>query len=470
MTNGLPSKKPKKKKPATPKWKSMLSKFKGAKRKTVRGVSSKGVYFKTTLAVVGVVSGAFAFIGALVIKDFLKDGLTNVTNRFKNPWIKVAVYSVVGIVVAIAGTIMVEVIRSNINREKAQYEADEAYKQERRDMCTKMLRDMKKEKELGTLEEYLKGAKGCHNYRDMSKHVTSIKNKRKACDKAMDTLKTLTDPDAMMKLMEENADCYNKEAMKTYFDAEQQKRKTCDELLVKIKESTSLDDKQKLFEGNGEVLQQGRDQQALLKSFQDKRRCDKALKTLKATADTDTMLKLMEKHADCYNKEAMKTYFDAEQQKRKTCDEMLVKIKEQSATQKVETVREQLYKGNEECYNKADVEKFLRTAAADQAVCDRALESAKAVSANKDALAEVLEKHAGCYNIGDHEDRLHRPGGGQEVRKNTYVFRSSFFLMHDEQHVHGLGRSRRDPTTQEARTKKKDYEEEIPVACLSDLH
>ena len=297
----------KKKKPATPKWKSMLSKFKGAKRKTVRGVSSKGVYFKTTLAVVGVVSGAFAFIGALVIKDFLKDGLTNVTNRFKNPWIKVAVYSVVGIVVAIAGTIMVEVIRSNINREKAQYEADEAYKQERRDMCTKMLRDMKKEKELGTLEEYLKGVKGCHNYRDMSKHVTSIKNKRKACDKAMDTLKTLTDPDAMMKLMEENADCYNKEAMKTYFDAEQQKRKTC--------------------------------------------------------------------------------------------DEMLVKIKEQSATQKVETVREQLYKGNEECYNKADVEKFLRTAATDQAVCDRALESAKAVSANKDALAEVLEKHAGCYNI-----------------------------------------------------------------------
>ena len=62
-------------------------------------------------------------------------------------------------------------------------------------------------------------------------------------------------------------------------------------------------------------------------------------------------------------------------------------------------MREQLYKGNEECYNKADVEKFVRTAAADQAVCDRALESAKAVSANKDALAEVLEKHAGCYNI-----------------------------------------------------------------------
>ena len=183
MTNGLPSKKPKEKKPATPKWKSMLSKFKGAKRKTVRGVSSKGVYFKTTLAVVGVVSGAFAFIGALVIKDFLKDGLTNVTNRFKNPWIKVAVYSVVGIVVAIAGTIMVEVIRSNINKEKAQYEADEAYKQERRDMCSKMLRDMKKEKELGTLEEYLKGAKGCHNYRDMSKHVKASRTSGKHATK-----------------------------------------------------------------------------------------------------------------------------------------------------------------------------------------------------------------------------------------------------------------------------------------------
>ena len=387
------------KKKAVPKWKSMLKKFKGAKRKTVRAVSSKGVYFKTTLAVVGVVSGAFAFIGALVIKDFLKDGLTNVTNRFKSPWVKVGVYLLVGIVVAIAGTILVEIIRSNINKDKAQYEADEAYKRERRDMCSKMLLDMKKEKELGTLEEYLKGAKGCHNYRDMSKHVKGIKKKRKACDGAMETLKTLSDPNAMMKLMEENAECHNKEAMKTYFDAEQQKRKTCDDLLVKIKESTSLDDKQKLFEGNGECYNKNEINKHLLKSYQDKRRCDKALKTLKATADTDAMMKLMEENADCYNKEAMKTYFEAEQQKRKTCDDMLVKIKELSATQKVETVREQLYKGNENCYNKAEVEKFLREATATQAKCDRALESAKAVSANKDALAKVLEEHAGCYNI-----------------------------------------------------------------------
>ena len=200
-------------------------------------------------------------------------------------------------------------------------------------------------------------------------------------------------------------------------------------MLVKIKESTSLDDKQKLFEGNGECYNKDEINKHLLKSFQDKRRCDKALKTLKATADTDTMLKLMEKHADCYNKEAMKTYFDAEQQKRKTCDEMLVKIKELRHAESRDGARATI-QGQRRVLQQGGRRK-IPTQAATQAVCDRALESAKAVSANKDALAEVLEKHAGCYNIETMKTV-------STVQAKKWIFSVIFFfLMHDE-HLHGL--------------------------------
>ena len=64
------------------------------KHKKVKRAGGKAVYFKTTLALIGVVSGAFAFIGALILKDALQSSINGITAKFKVWWLRTLIYTV----------------------------------------------------------------------------------------------------------------------------------------------------------------------------------------------------------------------------------------------------------------------------------------------------------------------------------------------------------------------------------------
>ena len=114
------------------------------KRKKRKSTSGKAVYYKTTLALIGVVSGAFAFIGALILKDALQSSINGVTSKFKVWWLKTLIYTVLGLGVAIAGTVLVETMRANTQADQEAHENYVKYKDQRKKMCDQMLLEMKK--------------------------------------------------------------------------------------------------------------------------------------------------------------------------------------------------------------------------------------------------------------------------------------------------------------------------------------
>lgn len=207
-----------------PPWKVLLEKMRSRVQKKVYVPSTpKQVHFHVTLAVVSVMTGGFAFIGALVLRDAMKDSLESLTSKFKKPWIKTVTYLVLGIVVAIGGTLVFSIIQHNTQNMQLKHESEEMLRREQRDLCNSIYLELLREKDALTMEKYLKDATLCYNYGKMVEHVRMAKKDQIVCNDALHLLKSSTSVDRMAEVVEKHAGCYNKDAMQAYLDIQRER-------------------------------------------------------------------------------------------------------------------------------------------------------------------------------------------------------------------------------------------------------
>jgi hypothetical protein len=390
------------------------SRLSGIKKKERKGTSGKVVYYKTTLALIGVVSGAFAFIGALILKDALQSSINGVTSKFKVWWLRTLIYTLLGLGVAISGTILVETMRSKTQAEQEDHENYVKYRDQRKKMCDQMLLEMKKETKMDTLQAILKDGATCYNNQKMSAHVAEVEKQQKACDERLELLKQQTTVEEMQTIVEQTTECYNKEAIKTWFETEKGKRTAAEETLrtMKTDKTSKVEELQKLTEGK-EAHNKAEVDAYLEERQQKENDCDGIFEQLKGEETIEKMGEILnaESTAKCYNIEAIKTWLDTETKNRKAADDLYSKVTTDK-TSKVEDLRK-LYEGKEDVYNYATAIEYLNTRAAKESQCDANLTLMKSKkesidkSDNEDQkkalrteMSDILnaEATAECYN------------------------------------------------------------------------
>ena len=229
---------------ALPSWKSLIEQMKKKKRASsaVSATSAAQARFHVTLAVISVMTGGFAFIGALVLRDFLKQNMDRLMSDLKRPWVKSLLYMFVGITIAVLGTLAFSIIQYRTQEDQEKQRAKDVRYAEHRELCNSIYLALLREKNVDAMENYLGEASACPNFEKIRARVAKAKAKRSECDGVLHGVKSSPSLERMAELIEAHADCYNTDAMQVHLKMQQEKQRACDEALRDMKAAAATTD------------------------------------------------------------------------------------------------------------------------------------------------------------------------------------------------------------------------------------